>query len=132
MDVVPPGTSQSPTPLQLHISTSHPLAQAQQLKQRPRGKKINTLKFRAITIFFRLLLRLLVPSIKSVLISCLRWAIDFLSYLMTRVNLPFSFNVFLLPFSASILFVSATHLETCQHNFLTNRDAHRELDSLFQ
>jgi len=46
---------------------------------------------------------------------------------MILVKRLFFFNVFLFLFSALILFVSTTHLETFQHNFWTSRDAPRVL-----
>jgi len=54
-----------------------------------------------------------------------RWVNDSLSFLMILVKLLFSFDVFLFLFSASILFVSTTYLEICQHPFWTSRDAPR-------
>jgi len=90
------------------------------MKQQLKEKKTSTPKFLPITIFPHAF-ETFDPMNQVGSDLCVRWVNDSPSFLMTLLKLLFSFNVFLLLFSASILFVSTTHLETCKYNFWTSR-----------
>ena len=107
-------SSPSPTPLQPHICwTRHPLALAQQLKQRPRGKKTNTPKFLPPTIFSAPFWDLWSHKLCRFWF-CVCQRLSLISDDLRETSFVFQhLSVSIQRFNS----VSTTHLGICQHNF---------------